>query len=1091
MGINPFGVLKALLIKQEGTTTPTSIQITPGGTAGTQTNIVGNQTTTRTLTLPDATDTLAGVAATQTLTNKTFDSTSTATGIKMASFTPDGTNTITVPAGSPATLATIAGVQTFSNKTLDNSNALTIKDGSLTLQNTGDVTKIAQISASGLTTGTTRVYSLPDATTTLVGTGVAQTLTNKTFDSTSTATGIKLASFTPDGTHTLTAPGITDTLTTNTSSQTLSNKTFDNTTVLTVKDSSLAIDNAADTTKVAKFDASSITTGNTRTYTLPDATTTLVGTGVTQTLTNKTADYTRITATSDSTSTGTLVTLTATTSGFVRLTNVSLASIAGIPAGVAGQRLTLENLTGSVLTIANLNVGTTASTQIVTGTNSSVTMSQGAIYSFFYDTSANSSQGAWVLEGSAASTSASTVNYITNGNAEQGGITGWTTYSDTQTATITIATPAVFTVSTTTSMYIGQPHHFTTTGALPTGLTAGTTYYVSAIPTSTTFRVSATLGGADVATSGTQSGTHTDRPMTPMTTLGTSPVVTWTTSSTTPLRGSNSFIMTKDAADRAGEGVYYQFQPALEDQAKVLQIQIPYVVGSGTFNAGSPTTDSDVEVFIYDLTNSKLVQPTTYKLFSNSSTVPSALIANFQTNSTTTVYRLVVHTVGTNSSAYTLKFDDIVVSPTQYSLGTLITDWQSYTPTFVGFGTVTSPTYLYRRVGGSIELVGTHTVGTPTAVTASLSLPTGINASSSLPSVSVAGVAVSNSAVAMSIYMLATPSTNVLNFGRQDASNAGYTAITGSGLAAASSIWSVRAEVPVLGWAVQQQTSDINDQRSTVASVKTPTSSLTSSFSDIFFGTVDQDTHSAYNSSTGVFTVPTSGSYDFSANLETGGTFALNTDVELQLLKNGSSIRNSRTYSGGVETAVSVQLHASGITCLAGDLIKFQAKSTATSPTYTGTTFCYASFKKQGNPAQISSTETIAASYWLSASQTATTSAPINYDQKEFDTHGAVTTGSAWKFTAPIRGLYQLDISIASSTASINVWSIYKNGTGYKNLTLTASTFATGNASTAIYLNGGDFIDIRPGTSMAMTTSATLFTTANDVNTISIKKIGI
>lgn len=241
MGINPFGVIKALLIKQEGTTTPTSIQITPGGTAGTQTNIVGSQTTTKTLTLPDATDTLAGVSATQTLTNKTFDSTSTATGIKMASFTPDGTNTVTVPAGAAATLATIAGVQTLSNKTLDNSNSMTVKDGSLSIQNTADTTKVAQISASGLTTATTRVYTLPDATTTLVGTGVTQTLTNKTFDSTSTATGIKMASFTPNGTNTLTAPAITDTLTTNTATQTLTNKTFDTTTTLAIKDSLLSI----------------------------------------------------------------------------------------------------------------------------------------------------------------------------------------------------------------------------------------------------------------------------------------------------------------------------------------------------------------------------------------------------------------------------------------------------------------------------------------------------------------------------------------------------------------------------------------------------------------------------------------------------------------------------------------------------------------------------------------------------------------------------------------------------------------------------------------------------------------------------------
>lgn len=49
---------------------------------------------------------------------------------------------------------------------------------------------------------------------------------------------------------------------------------------------------------------------------------------------------------------------------------------------------------------------------------------------------------------------------------------------------------------------------FTTTGALPTGLSVNTDYYVTVIDANT-FNLSATLGGAFINTSGTQSGTHT------------------------------------------------------------------------------------------------------------------------------------------------------------------------------------------------------------------------------------------------------------------------------------------------------------------------------------------------------------------------------------------------------------------------------------------------------------------------------------------------------------------------------------------------------------------------------------------------------
>lgn len=77
--------------------------------------------------------------------------------------------------------------------------------------------------------------------------------------------------------------------------------------------------------------------------------------------------------------------------------------------------------------------------------------------------------------------------------------------------TITIATPGVVTWFTGNhGMSGGESIVFTTTGALPTGLTAGTTYYVLAAGiTATTFRVSLTPGGAAVNTSGAQSGIHT------------------------------------------------------------------------------------------------------------------------------------------------------------------------------------------------------------------------------------------------------------------------------------------------------------------------------------------------------------------------------------------------------------------------------------------------------------------------------------------------------------------------------------------------------------------------------------------------------
>lgn len=76
------------------------------------------------------------------------------------------------------------------------------------------------------------------------------------------------------------------------------------------------------------------------------------------------------------------------------------------------------------------------------------------------------------------------------------------------TVTMTIAAPCVVTWTGHT-LAADTPIVFTTTGALPTGLTAGTTYYVKTPVAGATFNVAASAGGAAITTTGTQSGTHT------------------------------------------------------------------------------------------------------------------------------------------------------------------------------------------------------------------------------------------------------------------------------------------------------------------------------------------------------------------------------------------------------------------------------------------------------------------------------------------------------------------------------------------------------------------------------------------------------
>lgn len=160
-----------------------------------------------------------------------------------------------------------------------------------------------------------------------------------------------------------------------------------------------------------------------------------------------------------------------------------------------------------------------------------------------------------------------------------------------------------------------------------------------------------------------------------------------------------------------------------------------------------------------------------------------------------------------------ISIDDCYIG-TNFNIGDLtpITDWVSYTPTFVGFGTATSINFKSRRVGSNLEVKGAFTTGTTTAVANSITI--GYNGSNgnvlvdvtASPPSSLCGIGgqAATAATFFGLYVL-TPSSsqNLVNLSRQDsASNdavlAGLGTITGSSI-----LVNVQFSVPIAGWSNQ------------------------------------------------------------------------------------------------------------------------------------------------------------------------------------------------------------------------------------------------------------------------------------------------
>lgn len=482
---------------------------------------------------------------------------------------------------------------------------------------------------------------------------------------------------------------------------------------------------------------------------------------------------------------------------------------------------------------------------------------------------------------------------------------------------------------------------------------------------------------------------------------------TFATTTTNPLRGTNSFLLTKDANDRRGHGVSIPFTIDRADLAKVVSIEFDYEPGTG-FAAGSDTVDSDVEVYIIkDPTGTPVViQPTPYKLTAGVG-VQGKYKATFQTDSSGTSYSLVFHVATTSATAWTLKFDNVRVGPQEIVQGTPATDWVSYTPIVTGLGTGSaSSSAKWRRVGDSIEIQASITKdgsnGTG-AVAIAATMPAGLTVDSAkTDSVSNrgcfgSGVYITTGFTREIHNPFIVPSTSLIEFANPETGNTFQGADFDANRTLHFSI-----KIPVLGWSANTFMSNDADTRVVAASyVNNATQNITGSAeTPIDFGTKIFDTHNAVvTTAPFLYRAPVSGYYKvhFHVRLTTA------TASQFYLAVNGNRIfdNNGSGASAGFQGSTVIYRRA-------GETISpaaFHATTDRVLDNASNTIY----IERLTGPSLISATETVAMRYTSASGQSFTNNVTTTFlpTTKDYDTHGAFNTGTG-VFTCPVAGLYEL-----------------------------------------------------------------------------------
>lgn len=547
-------------------------------------------------------------------------------------------------------------------------------------------------------------------------------------------------------------------------------------------------------------------------------------------------------------------------------------------------------------------------------------------------------------------------------------------------------------------------------------------------------------GNPDAESGVTGWTTYADGSATPVDLTGGSPTNGFARQTSNPLRGTGSFALSPGGL---GNGVAYTITP---DRADIKKGAVMF--GSFDYEFSATVATGSYAIWIYDVANSVLIQPTGFQVQGGVAGSGYKHIFSFQLPTNGTTFRVGLHQA-VASPAGNLIVDNVSVGPQAVQYGAPVTDWTAWTPTG-SWSTNTTYTGLKRRVGDTMEYqVKIALAGAPTSATLTVNLPSGetmdtaklaTTAVGSEPNIlpnSTAQIGDNlNQAYSGSVYYVSATSVGVSthNTGGTYAVQGGSTKVTqavpvtfGSG-----DVIQLGFAVPLVGLSSTVQMSSDSDPRVGVMRAGGFGSTTLGTTAVIqIFNTEAEDTYDEYNPATGVLTVKVPGPRRIYAKMRLSGTLSANVSGDIHIVKNGSTTLASgysEVTGGGGQNFMEMFVEDER-SFIAGDTIQINARgSNAGTTRTTAAAENYFVVGKPSGSSAIAASETIAARYTSSAGQSipGTTATVINFGTKDNDSRGIVTTGAAWRATAPDPGRYMCFANIQYASVSFSAGDVLR-----------------------------------------------------------------